>query len=282
MITDIMHSYPVRFLIKTTFKDQDLEFVCRPASYLLKKKDEGDHKLQRIIILPPHGYTADHIDELNPHPEVRQAKISIKGGIREGYNGFSILKNILKFCYLQGRNAETIGGHLSVRVSSRLLSYREAVKSSKESFFVVRENGFGFYHSLINLSTDWIVLLLDKELRLSKRMNIEATFLGLDTKSSNSLRVFMQAIQTIGDSIFTEHQELIQAVTALDPQVSIPTLIEALNIYDSGRHEACSIYAMILKIGKASPIEVQSFLLKALDEKQAPKYYVEEQLHKLS
>lgn len=96
MIHRIIQSPPFRFLIRDTFRDQDWELVTRPASFLIRELNEDDYKLHRVIILPPHGHTVDHADDMNPHPEARRAKITIKGGIREGKVGFSVLRKCLK------------------------------------------------------------------------------------------------------------------------------------------------------------------------------------------
>ena len=147
--------------------------------------------------------------------------------------------------------------------------YHEFTKSTKETFFVVRENGVGFYHGLINLSDDWLVLLLDKEMRLSKSMDIEATLLTLEEHEQNLLRNLLLTIEKKGDNVFAEHPDLVNAVSRLEPHVAMPTLVEGLNIHDSGQHEACSIYATILKIGRAYLQEVSAQLQAARDVKNA-------------
>lgn len=215
MFRKIVQSTPLRILIRDTFNDQAWELVPRPASILIKEKDEDDYRLHRIIILPPHGHTADHVNEMNPHPEARRAKIAIKGGIREGKSGFSVLKQVLKYCYLDGRDVDTVGDHPYVKITQGLEKYHETVKSTKETFFVVRENGAGFYHNLINISNDWLVLSLEKELRLPKKMDIELPLSGLDEDKRISLRSLMRAVQVKGDGIFTEHPDLVKVVTAL-------------------------------------------------------------------
>lgn len=282
MIHRIIQSPPLRFLIRDKFRDQDWELVTRPASFLIKKMNEDDYKLHRVIIMPPYGHTADHADEMNPHPEARKAKITVKGGIREGKVGFSVLRKVLKYCYTDDREADTVGIRPYVKITQRLKNYHEAVKSTKETFFVVRENGVGFYHNLINISNDWLVLSLDKELRLSKKMDIESTLAVLNEEKQITLRSLMRAIQVKGDGIFTEHPDLVKVVSTFEPHIAMPTLIEGLNIHDSGRHEACSVYAIILKIGKKYPQKVCRQLEKAIEEKQAPRYYTEELIRKLN
>jgi hypothetical protein len=184
---------------------------------------------------------------------------------------------------LDGRKVGTVvGNHPYVKITQRMKNYHEAVKSTKELFFVVRENGVGFYHNLINISNDWLVLSLDKELRLSKKMDIESTLAALNEEKQIPLRSLMRAIQVKGDGIFTEHPDLVKVVSTFEPHIAMPTLIEGLNIHDSGRHEACSVYAIILKIGKKYPQKVCRQSEKAIEEKQAPRYYTEELIRKLN
>lgn len=282
MISQVIKSHPLRYLIREKFRQNEWMLITRPASFLIKAIKESDDRLQRIIILPPRGHSADHEDELNPHPEARRAKITIKGGVRYGKTGFSILKQVLKYCYLENRDVETLDSHPYVRITPELKKYHEFIKSAKETFFVVRENGIGFYHSLINLSDDWLVLLLDKELRLLKSMDIESTLLTLEEHEQNLLQNFLLAIKKKGDRVYAEHPDLVNAVSKLEPHIAMPTLVEGLNIHDSGQHEACSVYATILKIGKAYPQEVSAQLQAARDAKNAPHYYLEELIGKLA
>jgi hypothetical protein len=283
MIHKIIQSSPLRFLIKDIFDNLEWELVTRPASFLIKEKSEDDYKLYRIIILPPHGHTADHVNEMNPHPEARRAKITVRGGVREEKTGFSVLKQVLKYCYLDGRKVGTVvGNHPYVKITQSMEKYHEVVKSTKETFFVVRENGVGFYHNLINISNEWLILLLEKELRLSKTMDIESRLEGLEEDDQQSLRKLIHAIKAVGDGIFTEHPELVNTISELSPNIAMPALIEALNIHDSGRHEACSVYAMILKIGKKHSQEVCRQLARAVEYNLAPRYYAEELLQKLN
>ena len=282
MIHQVIQSYPLRYLIREKFRKNEWVLITRPASFLIKATKESDDRLQRIIVLPPHGHTADHANELNPHPEARRAKITIKGGVRNGKTGFSSLKRVLKYCYLENRDVETLNSHPYVRITPGMKKYHEFIKSTKETFFVVRENGIGFYHGLINLSDDWLVLLLDKELRLLKSMDIESTLLTLEEHEQNLLRNLLLAIEKKGDRVFVEHPDLVNAVSMLKPHVAMPTLIEGLNIHDSGQHEACSVYATILKLGKAYPQEVSAQLQAARNAKNAPPYYLEELIGKLA
>ena len=54
-----------------------------------------------------------------------------------------------------------------------------------------------------------------------------------------------------------------------------------LNVLETGKHESCTVYAIILKIGKEN-VKVIDFLKEAVKSKTAPKYYLEELIQKLS
>ncbi len=54
-----------------------------------------------------------------------------------------------------------------------------------------------------------------------------------------------------------------------------------LNVLETGKHEPCTVYATILKIGKTDK-KVLNYLEEALRNKTAPEYYLKELITKLS
>ena len=106
-IFNIIVSTPVRIIVKNIFHNDEIEIVERPASYIIRLKKEPEDKINRILLLPPLGFTANAIDETNPHPEARKAKIEIKGAIRRNKQSFSLLKNVIKYQYYTKRNIST-------------------------------------------------------------------------------------------------------------------------------------------------------------------------------
>src|SRR3989344_4546391 len=103
-VNEIIDSNLVKTILKNFFKNQEIEIIQRPVSFIIRLKNESEDKIFRIILLPPHGFTANKLDETTPHPEVRKAKIEIKGGVRPNKSGFNLLKNVIKYQYYTNRN----------------------------------------------------------------------------------------------------------------------------------------------------------------------------------
>lgn len=278
-LNEILNSPQVRRVIHQLFKKQAVEVIKRHASSILKLKHEPEERVFRIILLPPHGYTSNKQDETSPHPEVRRAKIEIKGGIRPEKSGFSILKNILKYQYYSKKDIKIDNNLPYPKIGKQ--HYRELIKSAKETFFVVRENGSGFYHNLINVSNEWIMLVLDKELRLQKTPDVESVVREL---SRNEQKIFLTLYKHIlrhGDEIFNKNKGLINKVSNFDVDKAIPPLVEMLNVIETGKHEPCSVFGIILKIGKKNRRQVNKCLKEAVLKKAAPTYYLRELQKKL-
>ena len=275
---EIINSPIVKATLKSLFDDKEIEIIHRPASFIIRLKNEPDDRISRIIFLPPKGFTSDKIDETNPHPEVRKAKIEIKGGVRPNKIGFNILKNALKFQYYTKRNIKITEDEPYPKIKEK--DYKEKIKSSKEKFFVVQENGIGFYHSLVNLSNAWILLILEKELRLQKTPNFESLISNLDKNQHKIITLLYDKILLYGDEIFEKENELIQKICNFDVDIITPPLIEMLNVLETGKHEPCTVYAILLKVGRKN--NLIEYLKEAVKSKTAPKYYLEELIQKLS
>lgn len=282
MIEEIIKYPIVKNTIKNLFNDQELEIITRQASFIIKLKNEKNEKLIRLIILPPKGYTSNKIDETSPHPETRKATILIKGGIKLNNKNFSILKDIIKFSYYTKRDIEVVGNYPYAPINKKNKNYKEEIKSSRENFYVVEENGKGFYHNLINLSNEWVLLILEKELGFQKTINIENKINNLPKNKQDLIRKFIEVIKEKGDKIFDENIEIINNLIKFNYDEILPILIELLNIPETGKHEQCTIYAIILKIGKKDNQRTLTYLKQALGKKEAPPYYLNELIKKLS
>lgn len=278
---EIIDSVLVKNTIKSLFNDKETEILARPASYIIRLKNEGEDKVERIILLPPNGFTSNKINETSPHPEARRAKITIKGAVRADKRGFNILKNVIRFSYYTKRDIKIKEESPYTLINKKNSFYREETKSSRETFFVAKENGEGFFHNLINLSDEWILLILKKELRLQKEMDINSKIKNLEKGKQKIIVNLIETIKSIGDKVFDKNKELVDNVLKLDINEAIPALIEALNIYETGKHEPCTVYAIILKFAKKEPNEVMKFLKSALENNEAPKYYLEELIEKI-
>src|SRR3989344_2879830 len=103
-LNDIINSSLVKSIQRGLFNNQETEIIGRPASFIIRLKNEPEDKIFRILLLPPHGFTANKLDETTPHPEARKAKIEIKGGVKPNKSGFNLLKNIINYQYYTNRN----------------------------------------------------------------------------------------------------------------------------------------------------------------------------------
>ncbi|MFA6526484.1 MAG: hypothetical protein WCT26_03695 [Candidatus Buchananbacteria bacterium] len=245
---EIINSSLVKETIKLLFKKQNTEILERPASFIIKLKNEPEDKIFRIILLPPRGFTSNEIDRLSPHPEAKIAKIEIKGGIKLDKKGFSLLKNVIKYQYYTTRNIKITGDEPYPKINGKY--YQEKIISSKGKFFVTKENGVGFYHNLVNLSDEWVLSILEKELRLQKVPNLNKALKPLAKNEQKNFQSFYKKVLLYGDKIFQNDSQLVNNVCNFDVAKIIPPLIELLNVLESGKHEACTIFAIILKIGK--------------------------------
>jgi hypothetical protein len=275
-----MDSFLVKQTIKKLFGSNSIEIISRPASYVIKLQKESDNLVKRIILLPPKGFTSNKVDETSPHPEVRKAKITIKGGVRSGKQGFDLLKYALKFAYYTSRDIKVEDNYPYAKIDIKNPLFKEELKSSRDKLFVVKENGEGFYHNLINNSSSWILIVLEKELRLQKNPNIYAKIENLAKKKQNIILESIADIKKDGDEIFSKKHDLIKSLTDLPTEETLPALIEALNIQETGKHEQCTVYALILKFARKNPKFVLNCLNMALEKKEAQSYYLEELIKK--
>jgi hypothetical protein len=228
-------------------------------------------------VLKPKGFTANHIDELSSHPEAREATIEIKGAARTANRGYFPIKNCLEFVHCNKDMAEIRPDY---PYASAVNATRE-VKTSRAKFKVVKRNYYGFYHNLINLTDEWLVLVLNKKLNLTKQIDyslIEKT----GKKRKDVLYNFADAARRMGDAVFKKEPDTVKSVYSMDPLTSLPALITLLNIEEKGKHEQCTVYALILKIAKRHPELALELLKKAEKDAVAPPYYVGELIKKVN
>lgn len=284
MIQDILKHGAIKNLVKKTFNGNETQVLERPHSYIIRRKRETHDVIIRIIILLPYGCTANRRDELTPHDEVRKAKIIIHGVLLTEKRGFSLRKNILRYSYLIDREATTERDRPYARIVDNQNIWRNTILSSKQTMYVVRENGVGFYHNMINQTDRPLVISLVKELRSGKKMDINKKVreLKLSIPDTALISELMNKIQAHGDQLFTKDSNLVKRFFRLRTNISLPILIEALNMYETGKHEPCTVYALILKKAKTHTREVLDSINKAIGERTAPFYYLHELVNKIS
>ena len=280
-LKEILDSLIAKSLINTIFNGREIEILTRPGSHILKLKVEPEEKVTRVIILPPKGFTSNEIDELSSHPEARIAKITIRGGIRPNNSGFNLLKDSIKYAFYTKRDIPTKQNYPYAKIDKNNSLYKEEIKSARERFLVVRKNGSGFYHNLINLSNEWVLLILEKEINLQKEMNISKLIKKLNYNENKIILKFVEEVKNYGDEVFIRDKEIIESLLKLNTVDVIPVLINALNINESGRHEQCTIYALILKFAKKDKETTLELVKEALKNREAQDYYLKELIKKI-
>lgn len=278
-VEQVLQKHFVRALTKRICGD-DPDVIERPAAFVLRRKDEGDDRyLRRLILLPPHGYTANDRQEACSHDEAESAKITIHGAIREGKRGFSKIKDCLLVAAFNrsSRVSALDEPYLTFSLDGQDSELKLVRHSAGEPpFHVVKPNGEGFYHNLINLSDDWLLLQLDKTLRPQKRVDLMPHLSLLQDEHALLLSQLYEAVVKHGDGVFKNKLPLVHAVTSLPPTISLPALGEMLHVHDTGRHEACSVFAIILKVGKVQPDVVLNYLSNAREAGSIPAYYADQ------
>lgn len=264
-------------VIKFIGKEQ-IETIIRPACFFVRLQRESSKIIKRIIVLPPHGFTGDEIDLLNPHPEARKAKIKILGKINPTRKGFSPITKEIKFDFSIARNIPTEKNSAYSRFLQK--HCKSELKSWKNWFYVVRESGWGNFHSLMNLSNEWVVMLLEKELTDQKKINLHQYLKKLPRQKSEKLQIYLKEIEESGDSIFT-NKILIRKLLKYPLQILVPILVQMLNAQETGKHENCTFFALLLKIAKKNKKLVLEKIDQAIKLESAPYYYLDDLRNKL-
>lgn len=264
----------------------DTEIVKRRDSFAVRSKVESDRDIYRIILLPPQGFTANEINQMNSHDEAEKATIEVKGAVKENKHAFSKLKDCLLVAstHENGTVSDLHEPYLTFNLGEENKSpdlIMQKHSSGKAPFYVVKNDGFGFYHNLVNLTDDWLVLKLHKVLRAQKKVNLEPLLKNMQDEEASIYKELYNSIIEIGDNIFKERLDLINKIVNLPLRNTMPMLSEMLYIHDSGMHEACSVFALILKISKRNPEGVIKFLKTAIKENVIPVYYANQLIGKI-
>lgn len=280
-INEILAAPPMRALHSHLFGDVPTTVVTRPASFLIRAAEETGYVVERYIVLPPAGFTADALDLMSPHPEVRRARIIVKGAVRMGKAGFSTLRSVLAVRRGLTRDLETEANSTYARFIPGDSRHREDLMSSRDRFYAVRDNGVGFYHNLVNVSSDWIVLVVHKELSLRHDLCLDSLVEGVPTEHRAVVRELLHAATSVGDALFRAFPSLVEAAMQIEPAALVPVLLDALNVRETGRHEPCTMFGLILKLARRSPESTLRVLRPALVRCRAPAYYVDDLQRKL-
>lgn len=105
--------------------------------------------------------------------------------------------------------------------------------------------------------------------------------LNLDKSSKLLIKNIFGKIKIYGDNIFEKEPKLINCLISVKPKSVLPALIEMLNLPETGKHEPCTVFAIILKLAKKDK-EAINILKSAFRNKEAPDYYLKELILKVN
>lgn len=112
-------------------------------------------------------------------------------------------------------------------------------------------------------------------------MDLQPHFKGLLKGQAELLQKLYDAVLRHGDGVYKTDTNLIENIVRMPVQQVLPALIEMLYIHDTGRHEACSVFAVILKLGKMHPDLVKQYLRNAIEANTVPAYYAKQLIDKI-
>lgn len=234
---------------------------------------------QGLIVLPPKDFTANHINQTNSDAEVERANITVKGAVRPDKRAFSKIKNCLLVVSFNDASlvSDLDKPYLQFDLNGTDAAFSQQIHSAgTPPFPVVRPDGTGVYHSLINLSADWLVMQLHKVLYPQKEPDSALWTSAFQNEHTTILNRLWQSVLAQGDALFTEQPALIDSVLSIPLAQALPVLTEMLHIKDTGKHEACTIFAIILKLDKCHPDSVKKFLKGAAQREATPVYYADQ------
>ncbi len=275
-IAEILSAPVMRTTVSNILGRQPYDIVERPGAYVLTLKKEPSDFCNRIIILKPRGFTSNSPYELSSHPEAGEATIEVKGAVRPMNKGYFPIKNCVEFAYRDKDGVKTQPNYPYANARNAL---RE-LKTSRTRFKVVKRNYHGFYHNLINLTDEWLVLVLNKKLNLTKQIDY-SLIEGAGKKQRGALYSLAEGVKSNGDDIFKSDPDVVERLCCMNPRVSLPALITLLNTEEKGKHEQCTIFAIILKIAKRHPALACKLLKKAEEDNAAQSYYLQELIKKV-
>jgi hypothetical protein len=277
-LNEIMTSPVMKSTAADVFGGGEFDMVERPGCFILLLKHETEEEVHRIIVLKPSGFTSNSLEELSSHPEAREAVVEIRGAIRPGNVGYFPVKDCVEFKYYANDDANTVEDYPYALAKDAW----SAIHTSRTRFKVVKEDGYGFYHNIINLSGEWVVLLLDKKIKQTRRLDLSALKSVRKEDEREALSGFLAMVSSEGDAVFRKGNDLIKRIVSMDPKESLPVLISFLNVPECGRHEQCSVFATILKASRKNP-KASMAMLRIFERNDAvPQYYIRELIEKVS
>ena len=131
------------------------------------------------------------------------------------------------------------------------------------------------------MSNEWVLLVLEKKLMATKPLKINQLLKPLETYKKEKLKNFVREINSNGDHIFENNSNPLNEYIDIEPLLLTQMLIALLNMPDHGDHEACTVVALLLKLGRNHHDLVVDECLRALKENKAPSFYLNEVIEKI-
>ena len=275
-ISEILSAPIMQATVRNVLGNEQYNIVERPGTYILTLNEEPKDYCKRIILLKPQGFTSNNLNELSSHPEASEAVIEIKGAVRPQNKGYFHVKNCVEYIYLNKDDVKTSPDYPYANAEGAMIE----IKTSRTKFKAVKRNYYGFYHNLTNLTNEWLVLILNKKLNLSKQID-HSIIENSGKMQRRSLQDLIDKVSEEGDSVFKNNPAVVERIYSMNPSTSIPALITLLNMDEKGKHEQCTIFAIILKISKKHQSLARKLLQKAEKEESASPFYIHELIRKI-
>jgi hypothetical protein len=256
----------------------EVELVRRPGCLVIRAYREDPKEVHRLMILPPHGYTGNRPELLNSHPEVRKARVRILGKLNPQRKGYKPLVREVQFLYSLARHAPTESDNPYTAFSRPHCDIQ--LKSWRNWFYVVKESGWGFYHCLVNLTDEWVVAELEKHQLDIKQIRLTPVLRHLPSAQSETLRYYLHKASQLGDRFFDDSR-MVDATLKFHPVVLTRALLQMLNTQETGKHEPCTFFGLLLKMAKKERAVVLRETRRAMRLQVAPDYYLNDLLNKL-
>ncbi|MFH1200542.1 MAG: hypothetical protein V1708_05745 [Candidatus Micrarchaeota archaeon] len=286
-LEEIVGSPMVQREARHLFGTQPWSAHSRSTHHYLALRNEAGETVRRILLIPPGGCTADDRELLSPHPEALDAKIELKGAVLPSKKGFSKIRRALEVIRTPGVPAgETIPEFPYLARTPRMESF--FVDSNAPPRYVVEENGRGFYHNLINRSSHWIAVVLEKRLRAAPEPDFDEMLKRhpKNVKLMEAINIWGLAhnLNNLGTKYFeypgfdAHAQRMLMRMPA---GKVLPTLIAGLNARETGQHQPCAFYMLIWRFAHKAPLTVTRALEQAKRRHSAPSFYLDELLAKI-
>ena len=276
----MIHSWePISRALIHYLGDGELEIIRRVSCVVVRKKSEKGQLIRRMLLIPPFGFSGTNSSNLDPHPEARWAKAKLLGGMKLNRRGFSNPGRTLTIQYSLGRSSLNTDDNGGISFTPSECSAK--IVAWKQWFFAYHENGVGFFHAFQSQSATWIAIVIEKQL-------VEGAYTDWQTVTDELAKIvdprivgLITRVQMQGSSVFESDPYTVAALLRIGTQIIIPCFLKMLNAPETGRHENCTFFALILKAAQADPNYALRAVLAARDMQQAPKYYLDELTVKL-